>query len=749
MAQPAPYRYYLRGFISTAWRYYYIDSNGDFADTITQTELPMLPQGWQDLEVTWERGFVYYGLFTNYTTPLKFVKDGAKILRHLMYTNGIEAPCELWVEKFNSDSGVYDYETFFKADLDFSTFNDEKDYVTISVMENGFPAKLKARENTPYVIDIWNHPNVQYIKHDGILLQGQLDFKSLTGSGFNPGIDGYSFSPSVAYIDTEGTNIALKPYDVDSTTWPHFVSNNYGTSIDVTVSVNGQFESELYVGASAGDFVVGCVLIDSTGAFVSRHDIYRNPTAQSANTTVIYNVLADLVINIPDGYALIFLCYYRDHSTNAIINPSILVPVWSLNSAVGDLKVKFDNRYETTYVPMLKAKDVYAALLDKISDGDTTLTATSSLLDNTYEDLIYITSGDGLRGLLNCCLTTTFSDFFKFINVHIGAAFYYDQLANECFLETKESVYNYLSSTPIALSGVNSVSVRPFQDGAFTNLKIGNRKFSYDEKGYANEITNGKDEFNTTLEFLSPYVRIKKTEEYLSPYRTDMYGIEMVRVNLEGRDLADYKSDTDVFVIHAEADNSNTYTLPFPYYTTPGGVSTVVTSINYHNIYRRAISVGTWEIDNIYSPDTVYNVMFSPKRAMLNNGTYFRSLFKLNDNDDFVYRTSPRFRAAGVYFKTTENGVTIIDERADQPIAELCTDGTELFLPFIVELETKEPINIYTIIRDSPYYAIEFTWNNQSYFGFVISASTKPVIRGTSKFKLLLTRDNDPTDLIR
>ena len=748
MAQPAPYRYYLRGFIGGSWRYYYIDSNGDFADTITQTELPMLPQGWQDLEISWERGFVYYGLYTNYTTPLKFVKDGAKILRHLMYTNGVEAPCELWVEKFNPDSGVYDYETFFKADLDFSTFNDEKDYVTIAVMENGFPAKLKARENTPYIIDIWNHPNVQYIKHDGIFLQGQLVYKTFD-TAFPTGIDGYSLTPNISYLDTEGTNVALKPYDVDNTTWPHFVSNTYGASLDVTISVNGQFESELYVGASNGDFVLGCVMIDSTGAFVSRHDIYRNAFAQLSNTTVTYDIVEDLVITLPDGYALIFACYYRNHSTNAIINSSLLAPVWQLNYAKSDLKVKFDNRYETSYVPMLKAIDVYTALLDKISDGDATLTATSNLLSSTYEDLIYITSGDGMRNLLNCCLTTTFADFFKFINTHLGAAFYYNQVNNECFLETKESVYDYLTTMSIVLDSVNSVSVRPFTEGAFTNLKIGNRKFSYDEKGYINEITNGKDEFNTTLEFLSPYVRVKKTEEYISPYRTDMYGIEMVRVNLDGKDLADYKSDTDVFVIHAEADNSNTYTLPFPYYTTPGGVSTTVTSINYHNIYRRTLLVGTWEIDNIYSPETVYNVMFSPKRAMLNNGTYFRSLFKMNDNDAFVYQTSPRFRNSGVYFKTTENGTIVIDERADQNIYELCSDGTELFYPFIVELETKEPLNIYTIIRDYGYYAIEFTWNGVNYFAFIISASTKPVIRGTSKFKLLLTRDNDPLNLIR
>ena len=204
-------------------------------------------------------------------------------------------------------------------------------------------------------------------------------------------------------------------------------------------------------------------------------------------------------------------------------------------------------------------------------------------------------------------------------------------------------------------------------------------------------------------------------------------------------------SDNEVIAFHLDPDDTNTYTFDIPIIIG----STSVSTINYHLLFREPIVVGTWEINNIYSPETVYNVLFSPKRMMLNNGTYFKSLFYFNQNDDFIYTSSAKFKALAQYFETVENGTTTIAERDDQNIGGLCVDGTELFIPIVVEFETIEPINVYSLIRDYPYYALEFVYNDISYWGFILGVSSRPVIRGKSKFKVLLTRDNNPQDLIR
>ena len=80
MGQPKDFKYYLRR--KSDGKYYYV-SAGSVLTQVGAIELPNAPDGWQDNTVTWERGFKYHGLFTNYSTPLKFIRDGATIARYL------------------------------------------------------------------------------------------------------------------------------------------------------------------------------------------------------------------------------------------------------------------------------------------------------------------------------------------------------------------------------------------------------------------------------------------------------------------------------------------------------------------------------------------------------------------------------------------------------------------------------------------------------------------------------------------
>jgi hypothetical protein len=80
-------------------------------------------------------------------------------------------------------------------------------------------------------------------------------------------------------------------------------------------------------------------------------------------------------------------------------------------------------------------------------------------------------------------------------------------------------------------------------------------------------------------------------------------------------------------------------------------------------------------------------------------------------------------------------------------ITALCPDGAELFQPMIFEFETAEQINLYNLIETDPYAFIEFVYLDVSYFGYIISVSCKPSIRGNAKFKMLATNTSIGTDL--
>ena len=746
MAQPKTYNIYLRFFDGTDWYYHTIDANGNYFANITPTELPHAPEGWKDITASWERGFSYYAMFTAYTTPLKFVLEGAKILRHLMFTEGIEAQCELWVEKYNTQT--FAYETFFKADLDLSTAVSEYDHVSCAIMENGMIAKIKAKEDTLFEYDIDGNPDVHYIKHDGIELQALLKWTCYEAVEFLG--NGFDIMPKLIYLDSEGTNLNTRFYDVNETIpQEDHIKNGSSSTIDYTYKIKGSYiidPNGSYTTAT-GYFTIRVLEHNAAGTFVSATDLYIHPTAlPTGGGTSYYVDFTATPYSLPAGHQLTLTHMLAGGPLGTASGTGFTNGAWDTTSCDLDVEVYFINRYEETYVPCLKAMDVFKYLSKSISEDkngvqDATMTITSTLLETTHDNEIFIMSGDAVRGLAGSKLKTCLTDFFKTMHVITGATLFYNKLTNEISLEHLDRVFEPTNNPSIStVTSINNVKVYPFIQEAFVNFKVGCGVYNYDQKsGSDNEITNGKDDPFNTSNWLSPFVRIKKDVDYVSPYRYDVHGLEHVRINLSDKKLADASSDNDVFVIHAENDNSNTYTIP----------STGVT-INYHNIYRDAISVGTWEILNIFSPASMYNIKFTPTRSIKQaNGKWFRSLFKLNDSDYLRFQVSSKNNANSVKMQTKTGGVVDFDEGANIQISSLCNDGDEYFYPLVMEFETIEPVNIYNIIEEYPFYTIPVEYNDVVYNVYILTASSKPADRATSSFKCLVAIDNDITDLIR
>jgi len=746
MAQPKPYRHYLRYYdISTStYQYYYV--TGNTVDTTSgKTELARAPEGWQEYEVGWERGFTYYGMFTSYATPLKFHKDGALILRYLQYTYGIEAKCELLVEKFNSDTAVFDYETFFIGDLDLSKATDEFDYVVVPIMESGFPAKLKAREDTPYEFGIDGNPDVKYVYNDGLNLESKLIWLGLVLDCIPAGYRNY---PQLKYMDTEGTNLSFHTFDVDnSSTYVEFIQNTSGSSQDIVLNIDFTIYSVVSLSAlTSSYFRVNYEEVNlSTHTFTGvKYQVYYSPNPQSQGSSFTYNSSNSQTITLNNGYGLVL-------SIAMWVNPTAYVSVSAYQASVLSLNLTgyFKNRYDPSYIPTLKAVDVMRYLIDEIGKNnlgqpDQTPTFQDHTIESQFPNQIVITSGDGLRNLGGSKLKISFSDLFKFLNTKFGVAFYYDKTTNTCHLQEKSNVFINSQGTGYGNVGiVNNLKITPFTSEAFVNLKIGNQKQSYDKKTNSDtEITNGKDEFNTETVRLSPLVRINKTSDYISPIRCDMYGIEFARINYTNKTIADSSTDNDIFAIHKNEDSSGNFGLV-------NQSTGAIVSTPYYLLYRTPIVAGTWEIQNIFSPETAYNILFSPLRSLYRNGAYFRSLLKLNDADSLNFQLSGMNNVGNLKMITYTNGALDFNEGGAVQISDLCADEDLLFKPIIFEFETKEVINLYNLIEDNPYSYVTFTYLDNQYAGFIISAKSKPVIRGTTQFKLLAAPNTNLTNLIR
>jgi hypothetical protein len=745
MAQPKPYKHYLRYYdiSASAYEYYYV--TGTTVDnTSAKTELARAPEGWQEYEVGWERGFTYYGMFTSYATPLKFHKDGALILRYLQYTYGIEAKCELLVEKFNSDTAVFDYETFFIGDLDLSKATDEFDYVVVPIMESGFPAKLKAREDTPYEFAIDGNTDVKFVYSDGLNLQAKLSWAGLP----NTSINGY-YNPSLVSYDHEGTNLYLQQYDhLLSGNSPFILlanNSNISQDIDFVYDYSITIHLDNSVAASSYFWIQFREVVISTNTFVSNTYILNSTYLHAPNLTYTYIGTIQLPYTLsPNRRIEVTYRMWQPVAAAFLISGTD----YQLTSNYEEVTAYFVNRYEPSYIQTLRAVDVMQYLIDEIGKNslgqpDQTPAFIDHTIESQFPNQIVITSGDGLRNLGGSKLKISFSELFKFLNTKFGVAFYYDKTTNTCHLQDKSNVF--INSQGVGYGNIGSVKnlkITPFTSEAFVNLKIGDKKQSYDQRGANDtEITNGKDEFNTETVRLSPLVRINATADYISPIRCDMYGIEFVRVNLESKTLADSSTDNDVFAIHKNEDSSGNFNR---YVSGTGYVSTP-----YYLLYRTPIVSGTWEIQNIFSPETAYNILFSPQRSLFRNGAYFRSLLKLNDANSLNFQLSGMNNVGNLKMITYTNGALDFNEGGAVLISDLCPDEDLLFKPIIFEFETKEVINLYNLIEDNPYNYITFTYLDNQYAGFIISAKSKPVIRGTTQFKLLAAPNTTLTNLIR
>src|SRR5690606_18195865 len=95
--------------------------------------LPHAPDGWDESLIVWVESKDYFGMFRDFSIPIKFVLDGAWLIRRELYTKYQLASVRLRVELLNRST--WTYSTEYIGELDFSKFQDTKNSFTINVME--------------------------------------------------------------------------------------------------------------------------------------------------------------------------------------------------------------------------------------------------------------------------------------------------------------------------------------------------------------------------------------------------------------------------------------------------------------------------------------------------------------------------------------------------------------------------------------------------------------------------------------
>jgi hypothetical protein len=289
--------------------YYIADQQPDGTYSITNSGavqyLKVLPEGWEQTSVTWERDMYYMGVFRSMSSnsAYSFSMDARAIIKHIAALQGIQGYCLFKIWMINDQWG---YDVFYKSELDFKTYKDniQDELLKIHTLDNGLIRDIHAYGDTQYNIPVWQNSGTGWITDADILVHGgiKLLYSSTYSSsatptdtlrvdlwGFNVGQfgtfpnAGTHFIPSMFQQDITqangattyiGNNIlqkfiipnnqSYKQYEVkfNEGSRPYSTKNNLllnilqnGASyIDTKVTLNYEFDPSLYTVGIVADY---------------------------------------------------------------------------------------------------------------------------------------------------------------------------------------------------------------------------------------------------------------------------------------------------------------------------------------------------------------------------------------------------------------------------------------------------------------------------------------------------------------
>lgn len=710
---------------------YYVDDNGfvmqgdaNFNKPDGQpAHLEVSPDGWKDTLVKYARNIKYWGVFRDMTVPMKFPKDGAKILKHAFWnTLGIEAVVKMGMKKLNKTLLPYTYKPWYLSELNMAKMQQTLTHVKVEALEGGPSKYFKAHENEVYEIPIDTDPEHFNILFDGMSLNGNQSWRFsgedlISLHGLPPFNDRgfYKHAMPMRRNASEGTGVNIVYNDEDLNIYVATssfdsqmrASDNCFVQADSTapspVSVNLSIKLKFIVTSKMGNtnFRFRLDIVNPATAINTGFFIYDAPDAGINNVTES-NYSGTIVLQPGDK---IFLNLYR--TFDGINGPDTIFHFLEDSYA----KVNFTSKVAPTTVKGLYPFRVFEKLFEKASGG---LFQVKSNWLSLKKDIAII-SGDALRGLLTeyeldgitikkqgAVIKTSIADFFKSMN-HWGSAMGIEK--DKLVIELFSSFFN--TTVILNIAEIVEWAVDPAEDLFFNTIRAGGPTKDYED-------VNGKLETNQQQVWGTPITKVVKELDLTTPYRRDPFGAEFLRKEFIGRDTTDSSGDNDTWMINIETSlQPADLFYPAPYY----------------KLYRPNYIL----IEGL--PVDAYNTELTPVHTILNNGSFIRSILDKWDSAFLTLNTKDK----NVDFRTILNGIEVSQKK---PIS-IGALSDRLFLPYYISGTTQGNINLLETIDANPYGLVEKIVNGKTFKSFLMDGGVRPGDHDKQNWKMLSSADNN------
>ena len=729
--QTNEFKYYITDDIGN---YYSSDGMGNITTQTTPIELRYAPREWETQKIKFKRALTNFGVLKDFSYQVKFVKDGADILRYIYAINGGESKANFVVHQIDHNTNTLDvYFELIRTKIDFSAFRTDRHYVFVNLIDDDIDGALRAQYDTEY----------EWLMYDKATNTYDFDLVDFAIHDFR------AYEKSQFIISTRelvgAERVAIPQADLTNQT------NNSGMPIVVNnpTEIIGSGTTSSHILANLGQWIVYNNLSTWQTINISG-DITIKKFSPIPFTNIIQVSLYDELGNPIVTLASVTFSGFGDEQQTINVNQSILAAANTKYYIILTIfgTVPYPSPFDTHTVQIIPSElsftykkqvdnsvhkgymlnTVFRKLIEKVTNG------TGNSIDGDLDDFSDInthamydksahilTSGQMLRKAGDKIYFKTslkkFQQYIKTaysmdITIEPKPASAYGQVIT-CRYLTKLFDKNLLIGTPQYVKDINIEHGKEYQTKL---VNIGWQQQS-------ENTSTGYVEYNVRNEYGNKSARENSKLEITSNYVTDLTRLEKYRNTQE--DSNDSTTEDNEVCVFDCIENTSVIAIPSiaPPYIPP------------YVLHRNLTALMSGVYDN-----SVYNIFFTPKRCALRNIEFISSNYALYSNVEFynlvlnVTNKTPDLATTN-YF----TGEGVITERTDIDTSQY----TPLFKPFYIRANIAKQENILFNVFSNRFGYIEINYLGIIFKGFIWEIEYTPDIRKDADVILLAHPDSD------
>lgn len=515
----------------------------------------------------------YGGVVRSFAGKFEFVRKAREIIRADLMSNMVySVPRLVWYERDDS----WSWKEVFAYVLDVSSFDDDGSVVSISAVDNSLESIIKAKKGIQYEYSVEKVKEEKRLHYDRISMLNTVKWIAVGESN-------------------EVDDSVLNRYTGDLSRAAEGVIPMNITNTEVAFNSKADYR----------DLPAGETLVGTNGFFVAKEAM-----RVKVRVSFLFKVTADkpssVSVSVQRGSkSIIGLSWINDGKSYSRVDAEVsvdlekgdkLTPWAQLGVRNGDwftLEIKnctlscewMERSNKVVDIDVVSPLKLLNRLLQSMNGGEDGIVGQIvSGLDDRIDNCMVV-AAESIRGLQNAKLYSSFTKFCDWMSSMFG--FVYEIDGDIVRFVHRDFLYNRMIVKELG-EDIKDFNCKMEPSLIYSQVNVG-----YDKQDY--DSVNGRDEFRFTTQYSTGITLTNNKIELISPYRADAYGIEFI-VQKRGEDTTDKDSDNDVFFVGIRiSTNGSRYEL---------------------------IRGGKYQISGVISPDTMFNVMYSPRQMLLANKAF-------------------------------------------------------------------------------------------------------------------------------